>query len=409
MRIHHFLSVVIIFYCILTCNNKLNAQACPNISGHLKYLNNISTPLFEVLVQLKTLDGLVIETTTTNSDGYFSFCDTIPGNYVLNFGSNIPVEGINATDALVVLNYFVHGNTLSGLYLKAADVNASGYVNSSDALCIAKHFAGLIDSFPSGDWVFETDTLVISNSNPVIIELHALCFGDVNGSNIPLGSQIMNIPCTGLPTVTYGGQIYNTVQIGNQCWMRENLNIGNMVNSANTDMSHTECHNNGIIEKYCYQNNPAKCTTYGGLYTWDEMMQYSHSAGAQGICPAGWHIPTDPEWCTLNLYLDATVDCNANGQTGTTIGNKLRETGTTHWYAPNSGATNESGFTALGAGYRDPDGYFNIMPAATCFWESFEYSTTQGVYRYLGYDGGYIGRLNNDVNTGMSVRCLKNN
>lgn len=394
---------------MLTGSDRLNAQPCQNISGKLTYLNNASTPLLEVLIQLKTINGQVIGTTTTNSNGQFYFCDTIPGIYILNFVSTLPVGGINAADALEALQYFSQGNALSGLYLKAADVNASGYINSTDAFLIAKYFAGLIESFPAGGWVFDSDTLIISNSNPVSIEIHGVCYGDVNGSNAPLGTQLMNIPCPGLPTFTYGGQTYHTVQIGNQCWMKENLNIGTMVNSANTDMSHTECHNNGIIEKYCYQNNPAKCTIYGGLYTWDEMMQYSHTAGAQGICPTGWHIPTDTEWCTLTLYLDPTVDCLAAGESGTTIGNKLKEAGTTHWYSPNSGATNESGFTALGAGYRDPDGYFNIMPAATSFWESYEYSTTQGVYHYLGYDGGYIGRLNNDVNTGMSVRCLKNN
>jgi uncharacterized protein (TIGR02145 family) len=386
----------------------LPVQTCPNISGHIVYLNSDSTPLHDVTVHLTTLEGQIIETTTTNWDGYFSLCDKTPGMYILDFELDLPEGGFNAADAAEVLHHFVYGNILSGLYLSSADVNYSGYVNSSDALIIAKRFAGQIGSFASGGWVFEKDTITISNNDPVSLEIHALCYGDVNGSYIPAIIQTVNIPCPGLPSVTYGGQTYNTVQIGDQCWMKENLNIGNMVNSVNTDASHSECHNNGVIEKYCYQNNPAMCSTYGGLYTWDEMMQYSHNAGSQGICPSGWHIQTDQEWCTLNLYLDGSVDCNTTDVTGTTVGNKLKESGTAHWYTPNAGATNESGFTALAAGYRDPDGYFNLMPAAAFFWESYEYSTTQGVYRFLGYDGGYIGRLNYDVNTGMSVRCLKN-
>jgi uncharacterized protein (TIGR02145 family) len=408
MKTHTRLFIACIFFLLLLISNASFAQPCPNISGRLTYLNSAFSPLYDVQVQLKNLNGQVLQTNSTNYNGQFFFCDTTPGTYILNFISNVNEGGINATDALDALRQFMHYINLNGLKLKAADVNASGYVNSSDALMIAKFYSGMINNFPAGKWIIEPDTIVVNN-DPVYREIQGICYGDLDGSHAPVCFQVMNTPCTGLPTITYGGQTYNTVQIGNQCWMKENLNIGNMVTSVNTDASHSECHNNGIIEKYCYNNNPAMCTTYGGLYTWDEMMQYSHTAGAQGICPTGWHIPTDPEWCTLNLYLDATVDCNVAGLTGTTIGNKLKETGTTHWIAPNDGATNESGFTALGAGYRDPDGYFNLITYVGSFWESYEYSTTQGVYRFLGFDGGYTGRQNNDVNTGFSVRCVKSN
>ena len=64
-----------------------------------------------------------------------------------------------------------------------------------------------------------------------------------------------------------------------------------------------EMTNNGIIEKYCYDNDPVNCATYGGLYQWDEMMQYTTQQGTQGICPAGWHLPTDAEWTILTDFL----------------------------------------------------------------------------------------------------------
>ena len=77
-----------------------------------------------------------------------------------------------------------------------------------------------------------------------------------------------NIPCPGTPTVTYEGQVYNTIQIFSQCWLKENLNVGVMIDGQ------TYQWDNGIIEKYCYNNEPDNCTEYGGLYQWQEMMQH---------------------------------------------------------------------------------------------------------------------------------------
>ncbi|MBI4649431.1 MAG: hypothetical protein HY738_23240 [Bacteroidia bacterium] len=107
------------------------------------------------------------------------------------------------------------------------------------------------------------------------------------------------------------GRIYNTKQIGSKCWMAQNLNIGTKINSTAGGQLQT---NNGIIEKYCYSNNSANCDTYGGLYEWREMMQYASSdAGltgtTQGICPAGWHIPTHHEWTTLERAICTSGTC----------------------------------------------------------------------------------------------------
>ena len=95
--------------------------------------------------------------------------------------------------------------------------------------------------------------------------------------------------------VNYGGKDYNTVLISNQCWLKENLDIGTRLNGSANSLD------NGIIEKYCYNNDPANCTTYGGLYQWEEAMQYVTTEGAKGICPTGWHLPTLAEFTTLNL------------------------------------------------------------------------------------------------------------
>lgn len=86
-----------------------------------------------------------------------------------------------------------------------------------------------------------------------------------------------NIPCPGMPAIEYEGQVYNTIQIFSQCWLKENLNIGTMV-SGTGNMA-----DNGIIEKYCYKNEPDSCLKYGGLYQWDEMMQYVTDEKNRGI------------------------------------------------------------------------------------------------------------------------------
>ena len=117
-----------------------------------------------------------------------------------------------------------------------------------------------------------------SNNNPNISEINKESFALLNGDT-----------CPGMPTVEYGGQTYNTVLIGNQCWMKENLNIGTRI-----DFSQDQT-NNSIIEKYCYYDDELNCKKYGGLYQWSEMMQYTTIAGTQGICPDGWHLPTIDE------------------------------------------------------------------------------------------------------------------
>jgi hypothetical protein len=81
------------------------------------------------------------------------------------------------------------------------------------------------------------------------------------------------------------GQSYPTVQIGNQCWMAKNLNIGEMMISSYTGYNHSSVSNNGITEKYCQNNDSSNCLIYGGLYDWDEMMNYTTMEGARGICP----------------------------------------------------------------------------------------------------------------------------
>jgi uncharacterized protein (TIGR02145 family) len=208
-------------------------------------------------------------------------------------------------------------------------------------------------------------------------------------------------------TINYEGKTYETVIIGFQCWIKQNLNIGNRIDDT------AEQTDNTIIEKYCYDNIEANCNVYGGLYQWNEMMNWTTSSNSnpsqrQGICPSGWHLPSDVEWCQLETYLDPTMNCSATGWVGTDVGGKLKESGTSHWAGPNSGASDISNFSALPGGYRGPGGGFNTLIVSAVFWTTAENSSTNSWYRHLHSSSAQVYRNNdNPKSFGFSCRCVK--
>ena len=186
-------------------------------------------------------------------------------------------------------------------------------------------------------------------------------------------------------------QVYKAVTIGNQTWMAENLNAGIKIDRPNNQTD------NGIIEKYCYDNNESYCDEYGGLYQWNEMMQYVTTEGAKGVCPSGWHLPTESEWDTLINYLGGTD----------VAGGALKEAGTLHWNSPNTNATNSSGFTALSAGiWHSVLNQFWGLGTGTTFPSSTEIDPSTIKVHHLRYDMTSFYQDNHDKYTGHSVRCL---
>jgi uncharacterized protein (TIGR02145 family) len=209
-------------------------------------------------------------------------------------------------------------------------------------------------------------------------------------------------PCPGVSNVNYGGQTYTSVQIGEQCWLKENINIGNKINGNGNQL------NNGVIEKYCYNDLESNCTTYGGLYQWAEMVQYLNGTTntaswspvpiiyVKGICPNNWHLPQDAEWATMIDFLGGS----------SVSGGKLKEQGNLHWSLPNTGATDLVGFTALPGGYKSINGFQNTTLGAD-FWQVKEISATQVGDRYLYYNGTQVSNSTSNKTDGYSVRCIK--
>ena len=212
-----------------------------------------------------------------------------------------------------------------------------------------------------------------------------------------------NIPCPGMPAVTYEGQVYTTIQILSQCWLKENLNVGSMIDYAYNQTD------NGIKEKYCLLNNPDSCTKYGGLYQWDEMMQYTAQQGARGICPPGWHVPTDEEWKVLEGGVDSQYgigDTVWNGLSfrGFDAGTNLKTA--SGWYG-NGNGTDLFLFSGLPGGQRFFGGFI-LEGLSGQWWSSTECYSGCALYRHLYYSEPKVGRSGEYENDyGFSVRCLR--
>ncbi len=210
--------------------------------------------------------------------------------------------------------------------------------------------------------------------------------------------------------VTYAGESYPTVQIGTQCWFQKNVNAGTMVLGANDQT------NNGILEKYCYNNDTVNCTIYGGLYQWAEAVQYQNGASnttspspafsgnVKGICPTGWHVPSDGEWCTLATFLVSTVNCNAKNTTNFAV-QASQLMSSNNWI--NNSGTGNSLFNSFGTGYRSLIGGFDQINISTHFWSNTNSSINSDYFTLYKNPGDGLTFSFNAKNFGLSVRCLK--
>jgi uncharacterized protein (TIGR02145 family) len=181
---------------------------------------------------------------------------------------------------------------------------------------------------------------------------------------------------------------YHTLVIGNQVWLQENLKTSKYTNGEPvinfTDTTAWAWGNITYGAYSNYNNDTSLSNVYGKLYNW-----YSIN-DTRGVCPDGWHIPSKTEWEELiNVLGGAAV-----------AGGKLKETGTAHWLSPNTGATNEFGFTALPSGFREVNGAFQSQGYVTYIWTS-----TETIDYGLGWGEASIGFITSMKNIGLSVRC----
>jgi|GEM_PF-121387 len=289
------------------------------------------------------------------------------------------------------------------------DVTDDQTVNVSDAVYITNYVfigGGAPDPLESGDCTCD-DNCNISDAvaiiNFVFIGGYDPC--DPNDDGIPdcgPGSGPGPGECTSVTDID--GNVYPAIQIGDQCWMMENLKVthfrnGDPIPNVTDDIEWMEL----TAAAYCdYDNDDANSDVYGRLYNWYAIDD------PRGLAPEGWHVPTDEEWKQLEMYLGMSqAEADATGWRGTDEGGKLKEAGTIHWYAPNTGATNESGFTALPAGMRHPFALFEGLFLYTTFWTSTEDSDFSAFIRQLYNNYEQVWRFLFDKKSGCSVRCVK--
>lgn len=200
------------------------------------------------------------------------------------------------------------------------------------------------------------------------------------------------------------GNVYKYVTIGKQVWMTNNLRY--LPKVAKPDEGSNS-------EAYYYVNgyygtsvDTAKATsnyeTFGVLYNWPAAMAGSGSSTdnpsrVQGVCPQGWHLPSENEWLELTEHLGGLL----------IAGGKLKEKGTKHWKIPNTDATNETDFTALPGGYRSNNGTFGGVGSTAYWWTTTETSKTGALSRNIEYNSGGIFKVGSTKDWGWSVRCLK--
>lgn len=213
------------------------------------------------------------------------------------------------------------------------------------------------------------------------------------------------LPC-GTPVTDVDGNTYNSVKIGNQCWMTENLKTLPAVSGPDVG---------SLFDPHYYVNDyygtdvsAARATgnfaTYGVLYNWAAVMageapSDSNPSGVKGICPVGWHVPSNAEWSELLNFLGGE----------NMAGGKLKEPGTAHWFSTHPEATNESGFTALPGECRSDNGVFSVIGFYGYWWSATEhYAITENAHAVaIGTSSSQVYRYDLNKSNGFSVRCVR--
>lgn len=373
---------------------------------HLVSTNN--TGLFNIHIGYGTAVSDSIETINWGNGPFFLKIemDTEGGSNYQLVGTNqllsVPyaLYAENSGDKLQLLPPYVVTNNASNLSL--TNVTLNGVVNGN--------------GFKT-DVVFEYDTtmqlvntikaiqdpVVGSNDNPVSANLtdlitNKMYYFRIKGTNAVGISHgdilnfmlVINVPDE--PITDVDGNEYETVKIGEQIWMAENLRTTKYNDSTSipliTDGTDWANHPSGA---YCYYgNNVDNVDIYGNLYNWYTVVD-DHK-----LCPSGWHVPSLNEVNTLLNYLGGSE----------IAGGKLKETGTVHWLDPNEGATNESGFTALPSGDRNYFGNFENQNRYTAFWTTQDLESYGGVF-ILYFDNTKVDKRGWGKRTGLPVRCIK--
>jgi uncharacterized protein (TIGR02145 family) len=291
------------------------------------------------------------DTTITENDGTYLLKNITPGDYEIKaskFAYNtsskpIEVEAAKTKEinfALIGIPIFSISDTFLNFELDLTSLSFAISNNGTGKLAYTFNPGkDWISVYPaSGDVTDEMDSITVTIDKTGLLD--SILYKETIKIISDFGIDTIDVIVNGF---MYEGQAYKIVRIGTQTWMAENLNVG--IKRPNAWMATDD----GIVDKYCYFEVAKNCEIYGGLYDSWEALQYNPSdtgsiGTTRGICPNGWHIPTEKEWYALRDYLGGSR----------IAGGKIKESGYAHWTTPNTGATNETGFRALPGGIIEP-------------------------------------------------------
>jgi len=322
----------------------------------------------------------------------------IPGISAANTPAQLATLSTAAVSSITGTTAISGGNISNG---GGATITARGIVwNTSQNPTLASNLGSTNDG--SGTGSFTSNLSNITANTTYYVRAYATnSVGTAYGNQVSFTTTNGGIITNPGAGVTFNGYTYTSIVLGNgQEWMAENLRTTSYANGDPIPniTNNTQWSNLTTGAWSHYNNNSQYENPYGKLYNWYTV------ADTRNVCPTGWHVPSDAEWSTFINYLDP----NANGGNNTnTAGGKMKSTGTQYWLSPNTGATNESGFSGLPGGTRNSGGTFGGIGYYGLWWSSTESSANGAWDRNLGYDSGDGDRSNASKRSGFSVRCLR--
>ncbi len=375
----------------------------------------VATPSFNPAPATYTSAQIVaITCSTSDTDIYYTTNGSEPTTSSTQYSSAITISSTTTLKARAYKSGWTASSVTSGLYEITGTVAkptfnpAPGTYQTPQTVTITCTTSGadIYYTFngndPTTSSVKYTNALSIGSTTTLKARAYKSGWSE---SSVQSGIYIINNN-PNMGTVTdIDGNVYQTVKIGDQWWMAEDLKVTRYSNGdtiANVT-SNTEWENL-TTGAYCYyDNNSSYAADYGALYNWYAVND------SRNIAPAGWHSPTDEEWKELEMYLGMSqTDAENVGYRGTDEGDQLKESGISHWASPNEGATNSCGFTARPSGCRNINtGFFVSIGNYAYYWTATEYFEYGAWRRILAFDFSGVNRSNGYKHYGFSVRCVK--
>jgi uncharacterized protein (TIGR02145 family) len=319
-------------------------------------------------------------------------------------------------------------STLSATIISPMEAILNGKVQANNLSTIVTFEYGTTTNY--GSTVTAVESPVIGNTDTgVSINITGLSSGGIyhfrvraeNSLGIAYGNDvsfIVTYNSDNCGTITDAdGNTYNTITIGTQCWMKENLKTTKYNDGTDIpNLSDNTAWAGSTTGAYCdYNNTSSNSTIYGRLYNWytvdNNVATKVQSNGGKNVCPTGWHVPDDTEWTTLTDYL--TNNGYGYEGSGSDIGKSIASTsgwsasGTPGWIGNDQASNNISGFSALPGGYRELIGTFNVVGSDGCWWSSTEYTTPVAWRRVVTYANTDVYRDQSFKQLGSSVRCMR--